>query len=121
MYHPDGDDIGSLYMDNGYMYFSIKPEEENVGKTVNLNFKINEGNTATIDKIIITGNTNVAKSKVLDMVNLKSGELFSRSKVTQSQKNIAESGLFKSDGVGINLVPHEDLSRVDVEFIVVEL
>ena len=122
MYHPDGDDIGSLYMDNGYLYFSIKPEEENVGKTVNLNFKINEGNTATIDKIIITGNTNVAKSKVLDMVNLKSGELFSRSKLIQSQKNIAESGLFKSDEVGINPMPHEDdFSRVDIEFILVEL
>jgi len=122
MYHPDGDDISSLYMDNGYLYFSIKPEEEIIGKTVNLNFNINEGNTGTIDKIIITGNSRVATSNVLDMVKFKSGELFSRSKLIQSQKNLAESGLFKSDEIGINPIPHEDdFSRVDIEFILVEL
>ena len=56
------------------------------------------------------------------MINLKSGELFSRSKLIRSQKNIAESGLFKSNEVGINPMPHEgDFSRVDIEIILVEL
>ena len=122
IYHPDGDDISSLYMDNGYLYFNIKPEEEIIGKAINLNFNIYEGNTATIDKIIISGNFRVATSNVLDIVKFKSGELFSRSKLIQSQKKIAESGLFKSDEVGINPIPHEDdFSRLDIEFILVEL
>lgn len=122
MYHANGDDISSVYMDNGHMYLSIVPVEEINGNIVNLHFKIYEGETATIDKIIISGNKKVATSKVLDLIDFKSGELFSRSKLIQSQKNIAESGLFKSDEVGINPIPHEDNpSLVDIEFVLLEL
>lgn len=98
-YNPTSDDISSLYMDNGYLFFNITPEEEIVGNAVNLNFKIYEGYIVDFDKIIIKGNGKVETPEVLEMINFKRGEPFNRSKLIESQKNIAESGFFKRKSV----------------------
>ena len=51
---------------------------------------------------------NVVKDKrENEMVDIKKGDLFNRSKLIASQKNIAESGYFKADNVGINPIPHD--------------
>ena len=122
MYHSNGDDISSMYMDNGHLFFNIDPQEEIVGYTVNLHFIVYEGGAGTIDNITILGNAKVATSKIMDMVEFKQGEVFSRSNLIQSQKNIAESGFFSPDSIGINPIPHEDDPYlVDIEFTVIEL
>jgi len=118
-YNPEKIVLSDLYMNEGHLFFSINIEEEIVDNTVNLIFKVYEGNTIKIDEIIIKGNTKVETVEVLKMINFKSGDLFNRSKVIESQKNIAESGFFKSDEVGINPIPHDDF--VDIEFVLIEL
>lgn len=120
-YNPTSDDISSLYMDNGYLFFNITPEEEIVGNAVNLNFKIYEGYIVDFDKIIIKGNGKVETPEVLEMINFKRGEPFNRSKLIESQKNIAESGFFKKDEVGINPIPNHEAKTVDIEFELIEL
>ena len=55
------------------------------------------------------------------MINFKSGELFNRSKIVQSQKNIAGSGFFKKDEVGINPIPNPEQKTVDIEFVLIEI
>lgn len=120
-YSPHRDDIGSLYLDNGHLFFNITPEEEIVGNVVNLNFKIYEGMSADFDNIIIKGNHKIKKSKVLEMIDFIGGEPFNRSKLVQSQKNIAESGFFKNDEVGINPIPKRHGKKVDIEFVLIEL
>jgi outer membrane protein insertion porin family len=121
-FNNNNDDISSLYMDNGYLFFNIDAQEEVVGNTVNLKFKVYEGGTASVDKIIIKGNTKVKTSKVLDMLEFSRGNHFNRSEIIQSQKNIAESGLFNPKLVNINPIPHEDNpSLFDIEFVLIEL
>ncbi len=120
-YNPTRDDISSLYMDNGYLFFNITLEEEIAGNEANLNFEVYEGFSVEIDKIIIKGNSKIETSKVLEMINFKRGEPFNRSKLIQSQKNIAESGFFKQDEVGIDPIPHPESKTVDIEFVLIEL
>ncbi len=120
-YNPNKPDISSLYMDFGYLFFNIDIDEEIIGNTINLTFKLYEGSTVVFDKIIIKGNTKVETQKVLKMIEFKKGDLFSRSKLIQSQKNIAESGFFKSDEVGIDPIPHPENKSVDIEFALIEL
>ena len=119
-YHPGEIGISDLYMNEGHLFFNIDLEEDIEGNTVNLNFNVYEGNTVKIDKIIVKGNSKIETAKVLEMIELSSGDLFNRLKLIDSQKNIAESGYFKSDEVGINPLPHDD-TFVDIEFVLIEL
>lgn len=118
-YNPRKTALTDLYMNEGHLFFSIKIEEKVVDNSIHLKFVVYEGNTIEIDKIIIKGNTKVETAKVMDMIEFKKGDLFNRSKLIQSQKNIAESGFFKSDEVGINPIPHDEM--VDIEFVLIEL
>ncbi len=120
-YNPIWDDISSLYMDNGYLFFNILMEEKITGNEAYLDFQIYEGFSVEIDKIIIKGNRKIETSKVLEMINFKRGEPFNRSKLIQSQKNIAESGFFKKDEVMIDPIPNHDAKTVDIEFVLIEL
>jgi outer membrane protein insertion porin family len=56
--NPDGRDVSSLYLDDGYLFFSVTPVEINVEKdSIDLEMRIYEGKQATINKVYITGNT----------------------------------------------------------------
>jgi len=120
-YKPGSVGISDLYMDSGYLFFSIDTKEDIIENTINLTFEIFEGSKAVIDHIIIIGNTKVDTENVLEMIEFKKGELFNRSKLIQSQENIAKSGFFKPDEVGINPIPHPDGKSVDIEFVLIEL
>jgi outer membrane protein insertion porin family len=119
-YDPNKTTIDDLYMDNGYLFFNVTLEEDIKDGKANLMFKVYEGATVVVDKIIISGNQKVATKEILELVDIKSGDLFNRSKLIASQRNIAESGYFKADNVGINPIPH-DGKLMDIEFLLEEL
>ncbi len=121
-YKPDGSNLGALYMDKGYMYFTLKPKESFVGSNkVDLNFKIYEGPIVKVDKILVQGNHKTSTSKISKMIELKHGQVFSREKLIQSQKNLAASGLFVPTDIAMNPLPHaEDNQLVDIEFVLQE-
>ena len=119
-YDPNKTTVSDLYMDHGYLFFNVTMEEDIKDDKVNLAFEVYEGVTVVVDKIIIKGNQKVETKKILEMVDIKKGDLFDRSKLIASQKNIAESGYFKADNVGINPIPH-DGKLLDIEFVLEEL
>ncbi|MFT7361979.1 MAG: outer membrane protein insertion porin family, partial [Algoriphagus sp.] len=52
-----GDDVSSLYQDNGYLFFSIDPVEINVaGDSIDLEMRIFEGPQVTVNSVNIKGN-----------------------------------------------------------------
>jgi len=55
------------------------------------------------------------------MIAIKKSELFSRAKLIQAQKTLAESGFFDADEIVINPIPQYDPTLVDLEFVVIEL
>ena len=113
-------------MDLGYAYFRVTPEEVVADNKVVLNMKIEEGDVAYINDIIIKGNSSITTAEILKMIEfLKNDRVwkrdkFSRSKLMQSQENLNKSKLFKADKVGLNILPLEDQSKVNIEFTVEE-
>jgi hypothetical protein len=120
-YKPDGTDVSSLYMDNGYLFFSVTPKEVFTDNGVELVLTVEEGPQATIGKITVNGNTKITTDRLLEKINIKSGELFSRSKIIKAQKAIIETGHFNPETIGINPVPNLEAGTVDIEFSVEEI
>ena len=119
-FNPKRQDIGGLYMDLGYAYFRIDTEEVVAENKVVLNMKIQEGDVAYINDIIIKGNSSITTAEILKMIEFEKGDKFSRSKLIQSQENLKKSKLFKEDKVDLNIQPLEDLSKINIEFTVEE-
>ncbi len=126
-YHPDGSDLGSLYMDKGYLFLSINMKKTIRDEAVDLVFEINEGDVFTISKVTVSGNFKIENDNIADhhrlsqMIEIKTGDIFNRSKLIESQRKIAESGLFDPTNVNPNLVPNPAEKTVEIEFEVSEL
>jgi BlaR1 peptidase M56/Surface antigen variable number repeat len=119
-FNPKRQDIAGLYMDLGYVYFRIEPEEVVAENKVVLNMKIHEGDVAYFNDIIIKGNSSITSAEILKMIEFEKGVKFSRSKLIQSQENLKKSKLFKADKVDLNILPLEDPSKINIEFTVEE-
>jgi hypothetical protein len=117
IYMPAGGDLASLYMDQGYLLFrvDIKKDTNNQGN-VDLIFEIYEGDIIRIGNVYIKGNNKVATAEILKMIDLKTGDLFNRSKLITSQRKIADSGLFDPEKLIPNLIPQIEDKTVDIEF-----
>jgi len=119
-FNPDKQDIAGLYMDLGYIYFRLEPEEVVTKNQVVLNMKIHEGDVGYFNDIIIKGNSSISTAEILKMMAFEKGDKFSRSKLFQSQENMKKSMLFKADKIGMNILPQKDHSKVNIEFNVEE-
>ncbi|MFQ5602266.1 MAG: outer membrane protein assembly factor BamA [bacterium] len=81
--------IGSLYYDAGYIYASITPQENPVSlDTVNIHFRVIEGNAVKINKIYIAGNTKTKEKVIRRELRIRPGDTFSREALIRSQRDI---------------------------------
>lgn len=118
----DEDAINSLYLDNGYLFFQIEVEEiPKDNGSMDLTMTIYEGLQAHIRKITIVGNGNVPKEDVLKEILIQEDELFSKAKLIESVRAIAQMGLFDPENIAVNPTPIEDefdgeFAKVDIEF-----
>ncbi|PCH91995.1 MAG: outer membrane protein assembly factor BamA, partial [Bacteroidetes bacterium] len=56
--NPKGRDVSSLYLDDGYLFFSLTPVESLVeGDSIDMEMRIYEGQQARINKVTVRGNT----------------------------------------------------------------
>lgn len=122
---PAGRDVASLYLDEGYLFFSVVPRaKRQPNGTVDVVFTLSEGPQVRVRKLVFVGNKKVAAAELARLVPLRAGDLFSRRKVMQAQKNLAGSGYFDPAKVGVNPQPVLEngalTGLLDVEFVVVE-
>ncbi len=120
--NPDGgQDISSLYMDDGYLFFNIDPVETSVtGDTINYEMRITEGAQATIREINIAGNDRTNEHVIRRELHTLPGSKFSRSELIRSQREIANLGFFDQEKIGIQPKPHPEDGTVDIDYTVVE-
>jgi outer membrane protein insertion porin family len=117
----NGLDISTLYMDDGYLFFSIQPIEVLVeNDSIDIDIRINEGAQARINKVTVTGNTKTSDHVILRELRTKPGQLFSRSDITRSLRELAQVGYFNPEALNVNPVPHPESGTVDIEYIVEE-
>jgi outer membrane protein insertion porin family len=113
----DGRDVSSLYMDNGYLFFSVDPIEVAVSEdSIDLELRIFEGPQATIDKVIIKGNDRTHEHVVRRELRTVPGEKFSRSDIIRSQREIINLGYFNPENLGINTPVNPQRGTVDIEY-----
>ncbi len=119
---PDGgDDISSLYMDDGYLFFNIDPVETSiVGDTINYEMRVTEGSQATIGVVNIYGNDRTNEHVIRREIRTLPGNKFSRADLIRTQREIANLGFFDQEKIGIQPKPHPETGTVDIDYTVVE-
>ncbi len=119
---PDGgEDVYSLYMDDGYLFFNMEPIETSIiGDTINFEMRMTEGTQATIRDINIGGNDRTNEHVVRRELRTLPGNKFSRTDLIRSQREIANLGFFDQEKIGIQPKPHPEDGTVDIDYTVVE-
>ena len=114
-------DVSALYMDDGYLFFSVVPTEQRIDNdSIDLLIKINEGPQATIRNVTISGNTKTNEHVIRRELRTIPGNKFSRSDIIRSQRELAGLGYFDAEQIGINPIPNPQDGTVDIEYSVVE-
>lgn len=120
-YNPMGYDISSLYMDNGYLFFSAMPIEVYVSNdSIDLEIRIFEGKQARINKVTIKGNEKTNDHVVIRELRTIPGQLFSRSDIIRSTRELANLQYFNAETIQPDVKPNAAEGTVDVEYIVEE-
>ena len=116
-----GNDVSTLYMDDGYLFFQVTPTEVLVeGDSIDLEMRVFEGAQAIINSVRISGNTKTNEHVIRRELRIIPGNKFSRSDLIRSQREIAQLGYFDPEQIEIIPYPNPQNGTVDVEFKVVE-
>lgn len=116
-----GEDVSSLYMDDGYLFFNIEPVETSIiGDTINFEMRITEGAQATIRDVNIAGNDRTNEHVIRRELYTYPGDKFSRALLIRSNREIANLGFFDQEKIGIQPKPHPEDGTVDIDYTVVE-
>lgn len=119
--NPNGRDVSSLYLDDGYLFFNVEPVEALVvNDSIDLEMRIREGKQATINKVTVVGNTKTNDHVILRELRTKPGQLFSRADIIRSQRELSQLGYFNAETLGVEPKPNPVDGTVDIEYTVEE-
>jgi outer membrane protein insertion porin family len=117
----EGGDIGSLYQDDGYLFFHIDPTETAVyNDTIDFEIRLTEGPQATYGKITVSGNDKTKDYVILREMRTVPGQKFSRSDIIRTQRELSQLGFFNPEKINPNIVPNSDNGTVDINWEVEE-
>jgi len=117
----NGNDITSIYMDDGYLFFSVTPVEVNVqNDSIDLEMRIYEGKQAVINKVSVSGNTKTNDHVIMREIRTKPGQLFSRQDIIRTQRELSQLGYFDPEKLGVNPKPNPSDGTVDIDYVVEE-
>ena len=117
----NGNDVASIYLNNGYLFSQVVPIEKNVqNDTIDVEIRIQEGRQATIRKVSITGNERTNDHVIYREVRTRPGDLFSKAMIQRTIRELSQLGYFDQTQIGVNPVPDPQTGTVDLEYTVVE-
>lgn len=118
---PQGGDVSSLYLDNGYLFFNLNPVEVLVeNDSIDFEMRISEGRQATIRKVTLSGNDRTNDHVIIRELRTRPGELFRRSDIQRSMRELQQLGYFEPTELGVNPRPNAETGTVDIEYTLVE-
>ena len=113
----NGNDISSLYMDDGYLFFQANPVEVGLeNQKINLEIRMNEGKRAIVNHVTVTGNTKVKDHVIMREVRSLPGSMFKRSDIIRTQEEFNRLGYFNPESLGVNPIPNPETGTVDIEY-----
>ncbi len=108
----------SIYNDKGYIFSNVNPEILPVGENLlDINFMFNEGKKVYINNIFVSGNEKTRENVIRRELKLFPGDVFSRSKLMRSQRDIWILNYFDNVIPDVSQVADD---KVDLDFIVEE-
>lgn len=117
----EGSDISSLYLDDGYLFFNATPVEVGAkNKKIDLEVRIYEGQQARINKIRVKGNTKTNDHVILRELRTRPGDLFKRSDIMRSQRELAQMQYFNPEAFDVKVEPDQARNSVDITYVVEE-
>ena len=116
-----GSDVSSIYMDDGYLYFRVDATELSVeGDSIDIEMRMFEGKQATINRILLNGNTKTSDRVVLRELFTLPGQKFSKTEIINTQRQLSQMGYFDPEKIQINPIPNQQDGTVDIEYTVEE-
>ncbi|MCS6832516.1 MAG: BamA/TamA family outer membrane protein [Flammeovirgaceae bacterium] len=120
-YNPNGTDVTSLYMDDGYLFFSVEPVEVLVeDDSIDIEMRMYEGEQATISKVLVDGNTKTNDHVIMREIRTLPGDKFSRADLIRTNRELGALGYFDPEKVGMNPKPNMADGTVDIHYTVEE-
>lgn len=117
----EGADVSSLYLDDGYLFFIVDPVEVKVeNDSIDLEIRIYEGRQAVVRRVSVTGNTRTKDHVILREVRTKPGQLFNRSDIIRTQRELAQLEYFDPEKLDVKPKPNPEDGTVDIEYVVEE-
>lgn len=118
----DEDAVSSLYMDYGYMFSSLTPVIQEVDSdSIDLQIRVREGERVTIKDVIIKGNDRTNEHVIRREMKTRPGDLFSKSDIMRTQRELAQLGYFDPEQMGIEPINmNQSENTVDLEYTLVE-
>ena len=118
---PEGTDISSLYLDNGYLFFNATPVEvSTTNNIINLEIRLYEGDQARINKVSVKGNTKTQDHVIMRELRTRPGDLFKRSDIMRSQRELAQMQYFDPEAFDVKIDPNPARNEVDITYVVAE-
>ena len=118
---PKGLDLSSLYQDDGYLTFQARPIEKRVaGDTIDIEVRMMEGQQFRIGRVVVQGNTKTNDHVVYREIRTRPGDLFSRTDIIRTQRELSQLGYFNPEAFGVNPIQHPEDGTVDIEYTVEE-
>ena len=74
---------------------------DQASRTARVQFRLVKNHVTTVGDIVILGTSQVSERTVLNSLSFRSGDLFSRTKMLESQRNLYESNLFKLAAIDV--------------------
>jgi outer membrane protein insertion porin family len=119
--NPNGYDIQSLYMDDGYLFFQVNPQEANIhNDTIDYDIQMYEGKQAIIDKVTVKGNDKTNDHVIYREIRSRPGQLFRRSDIMRTIRELAQLGYFDQEKLVPIPTPNPAEGTVDIEYQVEE-
>ncbi|MEI9910082.1 MAG: POTRA domain-containing protein [Bacteroidota bacterium] len=117
----EGGDISGYYMDDGYLFFRVEAVETAVyNDTIDHEIRITEGPQARIKNVTIAGNERTKDHVIRRELRTIPGELFSRTDLIRSQRELSNLNYFNQETINPGVVPNAEDGTVDINWKVEE-
>lgn len=108
----DLEKLRTFYLDRGYLNFqitstqvTITPDKRDIYITVN----VEEGAPYTLGKILVAGDVDIGKEQIYQLIDLRTGETFNRTKIADITESITDLlGQYGYANANVNPVPELD-------------
>ncbi len=109
------------FQERGYIFVNVDPQMGVRDTTVDLQYAITEGKIAHLHEIHVTGNTHTKEKVIRRELSMRQGDVFRRSGLQRSQRDVFALGLFSDVGIDYKPLPEPNPNGdVDLTFKIAE-